>query len=207
MYDIDLMKAARYKFLHKLWELSEGNLRFDIEYTELGDNLGFDRGKTNKIVQYLRGEGLIRDRGSRAISIMHEGIVEIEEALNNKNAPTKHFLPVINIMNVNKMVNSPIQQGSIDSKQKVIYKKLDLSELIKFIKNINNEIDKLDLSEDDLIEAKAEIATLEAQSNSSKPKNSIITQSLTTLNTILCSAPGSLATAALIETIRHLLAG
>jgi len=83
---------------------------------DLGTSLGFDTDHTHKIVDYLIGEYLIQAKGLGGfIGITHEGIKMVEESAK----PQKPILkePQVNILNVNKMINSNIQQSTQDSQQ------------------------------------------------------------------------------------------
>ena len=70
------MKIAekRQQFLQKLYELTESNENDIRDMWEIGKSLGFPNNLTNRIGQYLEGEGLIVFRTEQGeISIKHEG--------------------------------------------------------------------------------------------------------------------------------------
>ena len=84
---IEEMKKKRYQFLHKLYDLAGCDSTKLIEVYKVGDELGFDRGLTDNIAQFLKDEGMIKfetfapgDFGY-TISITHFGIRQVEEDL------------------------------------------------------------------------------------------------------------------------------
>ena len=53
------MKEKRFQFLKRMFEITEGNEKADVNLWELGDELGYSRPETDKIDDYLVGEELI----------------------------------------------------------------------------------------------------------------------------------------------------
>jgi hypothetical protein len=87
-----------------------------VNMWELGEELGFDRSLTSNIVDYLTGEYLIEPRAlGGGIIITHNGIVKIEELHNNPEKSTEHFSS-INVIHIENMSNSAIQQGTLGYK-------------------------------------------------------------------------------------------
>src|SRR3989344_5165042 len=117
---IEKLKAKRFQFLKKLWELSEGDEYKSFNMFEIGNELGFDHELTSSIYQYLRGEGLLKafTLGGNIV-ITHAGIVEMEESLSKPDQPTEHF-PAVNIINIGHMEHSNIIQGSSSVNQQNI---------------------------------------------------------------------------------------
>lgn len=117
MGKIEELKERRFNYLHLLWEKTDGNIRARENMDELGEYLGYSKQETEKIVQYLVDEYLVKYAGmSKLLEITHEGIKEIEEALSHPEAPT-HYFPPVNIINIHHMEGSQIQQGSVSSTQ------------------------------------------------------------------------------------------
>ena len=57
------MKKKRLQYMHAVYELSGGNEHILLNMWEIGEKLGFGghgSDLTDKIVQYLHGEGLIK---------------------------------------------------------------------------------------------------------------------------------------------------
>ncbi len=191
--NIEVVKKQRFLYLKKAYEITSGDPSYMFNMFELGKEIGFDSDLSRKLAQYLINEGLLEARAlGGAIGISHQGVVEVEEALTNPNKSTEHFLPV-NIINVQTMTNSVIQQGSNQSSQSVNITSKGINDLKSFISELKTSIDKLQLEAEKHSELLSEIATLEAQANSPKPKVSIIGETLVTIRSILEGVAGNIA--------------
>ncbi|HAN19559.1 MAG: hypothetical protein A2X13_15055 [Bacteroidetes bacterium GWC2_33_15] len=202
---IEDKKKDRFLFLQKLYDTTDGNSAYMINMWKLGDELGFDRGKIHNVVDYLIGEGLIEPKAlGGGIAITHYGIIEIEEVQSNPDFPTQHFLPM-NVIHIENMNNSAIQQGSSYSTQTINFsadKTEDLKKIINEIENIKEQIILDRLMFDELV---SEIETLKSQIKSPKPKNIILTESLKTVRSILEGVVGNAATPLIIEMINNMI--
>ncbi len=185
--------------MHRVYELSEGNEHKSMNMWDVGKELdfgGFGSDLTHTIVQYLMGEGLIRGSGMGGyISITHYGIKEIEEALEKPNQPTEHFAPfaTINLVHVDNMVNSQIQQSGTSSTQSANINQTTLNEdkmtELKEIISILSEVHaKESLTTEQKNELQTEIETLSIQAKASKPKFQRIKDSLEGAKNVLESA-------------------
>ncbi len=132
------------------------------------------------------------------ISISHEGILEVEKALDNPDMHTKYFPPSRNIIIINKMINSQIQQNSPGAEQVINFNQEELKEIIKSLKE---NINQLGLGLGNKSDLKAEICTIEAQMSSSKPKPTIIAESLSSVRNILEGAAGSIIASELLSKV------
>lgn len=94
--------------------------------------------------------------------------------------------------------NTQIQQGSHHSSQNFEINSGNQSTISEFIKALQDGLVSLSLPQEQLSEIKAEIATVEAQIGSAKPKSSIIGESLRTIRSILEEAAGSLVASGLL---------
>ena len=114
----EVIKKKRLQYLKKLYDFYEKNRNSYPSMNEIGQELGFDMNEVDKIVGYLVNEGLVDYIGivGGNISITHEGIKEIESALDNPQKSTEHF-PPINVIQIGTMMNSQIQQSTKDSNQ------------------------------------------------------------------------------------------
>jgi len=116
MVDIEQLKKHRTDFLVKLYELSKGDIYASISMWELGASMNLERESISPIVEYLIGEGFIKAAGLGGfISITHNGIKESENILNP--TKTQKLDRPINIIKVENMTNSQIQQASSNSQQ------------------------------------------------------------------------------------------
>ena len=112
-----------------------------------------------------------------------------------------------NIRNFFGPVQSPqIQQGSTQPIQVSASLTLDAAAIVSFVANIRKALGLMELPDDRRREAEAEVATLESQMASPKPKASILRESLDSLRRILEGAGGSVAGQLLVE-LEKILAG
>jgi hypothetical protein len=82
----------RWLFLQKVYEISEGMSDTHIvNMYEVGQTLGWDRGKTESISYYLNEEGLLEIFNGGNIMLSHQGVKEVEEAEKSPDKPTLHF--------------------------------------------------------------------------------------------------------------------
>jgi hypothetical protein len=113
--EVEEKRSQRLQFLHELYRITDGNENAFAYMWTVGEKYGFDRDTTVKITQYLQGEGLLKFQAlGGLIGITHRGVSEVEKALTNQNDPTEHFPPAktVNIIHVNQMTNSQIQQNA-----------------------------------------------------------------------------------------------
>lgn len=198
MNQIQDIKMKRYQFLHKLYDLSSGDIFKTFNMYEIGKELGFDRNLIQNIVSYLKNEGLIEIRAiGGIISITHLGLQEIEKAFSNPDKPTD--FPSLNIILIGQMAHSQIQQSSSKSIQTGIVDENKYSEIREVIKLLRENLDKLNLIYKSDIQTK--IQTIESQMSSSKPKNTIIKECLISIRSILENATGSMVASDILSKI------
>jgi hypothetical protein len=114
--ELEAIKRKRFEYLLLLYKTTQGSYDTLVHTWELGSEVGLTRDETGRIVDYLRREGLIRTLTFDKVAITHQGVVQIEHALSQPDKPTDYFPPV-NIVQVQQMVNSQIQQGTYQSTQ------------------------------------------------------------------------------------------
>jgi hypothetical protein len=110
-------KKLRHSLLNKIYEETGGNkntiLHFDDDWKELTS----DYNEFQSAAQYLQGESLIeRAAMGDYFRITHYGVKEMEESLSEPDTPTSHF-PPLNVIYVQNMNHSQIQQGNSHSQQ------------------------------------------------------------------------------------------
>lgn len=195
---IDL-KRNRFQFLKKLYEITEGNALCSVNMWEFGNELEFTRQTTEQIVQFLVGENLVKyfTLGGNIV-ITHQGIVQVENALSEPDKPTLYF-PPINIINVQNMAGSQIQQGTSESNQTYSSSTSDYKDVFGFIMELEGKLDELQLDSSDAQEISADVSTIESQIKSSRPKNLIIKESLKSIKNILEGATGSVIASMFLE--------
>jgi hypothetical protein len=205
MDEITNKKAERFKFLQCLYEKVKCSAREIIDGHMLAEELGFSREEADNVLRYLASERLI-DRSMRnAITITHQGIVEVEEALSKPKEPTQHFPAIFNILNVDKMVGSQIQQGSNGSTQSQYLKQFDLDAIRDFVKDLKAALPGIQFNESDRAEAESELQTIEAQLRSTKPKGLILRESLKTLRNLIEGIASNALAASILPMLNDIL--
>lgn len=197
--DVQEIKKRRFQFLLKLYEISNGNENTEVSiYNIMNDDDGVyirppSEFNPEAIVQYLGSEGLVRDMswyvakgrtGPDAVSITHKGIKEVEQAIEHPQIPTEHF-PANMIYVAGNITNSPIQLGSMGSKQTVTINQNKIDDLEEIIETLKETHDQLALQPQQRNDIRSEIRTIEAQLSSSKPRAKTIAESLSSVKTIL----------------------
>jgi len=208
MNSLEELKSKRFQYLRALYEATGGSSsRYIHTPHALGETLGFNGDETMRIDEYLRGEGLVKRIGiGGETQITHQGVVEVEAALSHPQKPTEHFPPVVNILNVQQMFGSQIQQGTSQSSQTFTLQATDLKSIQDFIARLKLQLPNLNLPNDVRQEATADVSTIEAQLTSTKPKSGIVRESLSSLRTILEGAAGDIVASGLASQIPALLA-
>jgi hypothetical protein len=168
-------KEQRLLFMHRLYEASDGLTLYDIDSTELGKELGWSDEVTQNVVEYLLDEGLLEFPGSGdLVAITHAGVVEVETALEAPQQGTEHFPPAANVMVINQMIGSQVQQGAIGSQQHGTFNEPSRDQLRAVAELLRTMLPDLGLDDDDHQEAEAELSTAEIQLGSNRPKWDII---------------------------------
>lgn len=204
MNDINRKKELRYLFLQRLYELTDGSELKRVAKDDVAKGFDVSGQEAHDIWQYLKGEYLAKPV-NMAVSITHAGVVEIERALSEPDKPTQYFPPV-NIINVHQMHGSVIQQGTTNSAQKVKLTSAEKIEIDEFIKKLKLALPELTLTKEANSEVSADIATIEAQIGSERPKAGIIKESLLSIQRILEGAGGAILAHQLLPYIPALLA-
>lgn len=106
--------------------------------------------------------------------------------------------------NIGSMQNSQIQQDSQGASQ-VQNITLEQADIMRFLDAIKSARDDLGLDQDSKDELDTEIATIELQLASPKPKNSIITESLKSTRNILEGITGSIIATGLLAQLSALM--
>ncbi len=203
--NIQETQRKRFQFLQRLYEVTQGNEDISVNLWELEAELGLAHYETNRIESFLRGEGLIKHIAlGGIIGITHRGIVEVELALSKPDEPTTYF-PPINYIHVEQMIGSQIQQGTNQSSQVLTYSANDFEAILKFVADLKSQLFELRLNAETQAEVESDIATIESQIKSPRPKSAIIKECLISLRKILEGAAGNVIAALLMQQIATLL--
>ena len=203
---LEKRKENRFKFLHRLYELTDTNRLASVSMWDIGNEFDLEQQETHNITDYLEGEGLLEYAALGGwIEITHYGILEVEQALSSPQEPTEHFPPVVNIIHVQSMTHSQIQQGNIDSTQTGKWTAAQTQELRDFLAHLEGKLDALSLAPDDEAEARVDVTTIKAQLESPRPHQVVIVEMLKSIRTILEKAAGSIVAEELIRQITQFL--
>lgn len=190
-------QQLRLLVLHKLYELSGSDVHKFVNGGELFEACGGqDEAGFKSAIDYLEGEYLVEVKRMMKglpglLRIKHAGIVEVESAFAKPDEATSHFMPV-NVLYVNQMIGSAIQQGTSSSTQTLI-SQVDIDEKESLAKFVELATSILESNKSDSVlwqELKSEVETLRAQANSPNPKRSIIKEGLASLGR-LCEGAAS----------------
>jgi hypothetical protein len=188
---IEEKRKRRFKFMEAAYREISGSGPVIIGVIEHGGKLGFSETESLEIAHYLYGEHLLKPLGSGIASITHEGVLEVERALGAPEKPTQHF-PAFNLIHIEHMSQSQIQQGTISSTQTGTFS-ADMTTIRDFVQAYKSKLSEIGLSTTDRQDAEAEIATVEAQLRSSKPKMAILKASVDVLTGFLANVASSAA--------------
>lgn len=86
-------EALRYRVLRRLYDMSGGDVDRGVPYYKLQEAEGLDERRWWAVHDYLKAEGLIRERTH--IEITERGVDEIERSERSPQLPTEHFSPVV----------------------------------------------------------------------------------------------------------------
>lgn len=181
-------KTDRFRFLHRLYERTNGDYYALEDMYEVGSDVGLTGDEAEQVMQYLDGEGLATHRAlGGAVAMTHSGVVEVERAVAKPDAPTQYFPAVVNILHIQSMVGSQVQQGTQGSTQSQTQSisQNDLAGVKELLSALQLNLHSFGLSPEAILEAQSEIQTLEAQVRSTKPKTVIIRESLQTLRNLI----------------------
>lgn len=187
MYSLEDKLKQRLQFLLELYKLTDGNTTSMVSMWDIGKTLGFDRDTTIKVVQYLQGEGLLDYKAlGGIIGITHRGVMEVEESMKNKEKPTEHFPPLINIISAQNiiMTHSTVQQGHSLTQYTTIDEtnKKNLNDIVKELKEL---VGKSKIDSEKEAELAADTKTIETQLLSPKPKTRIIVDALASVKNVV----------------------
>jgi hypothetical protein len=206
-------RRRRLLFIRKLYEVTDGSRFARANMLELGAELGWDPSEVQNVVEYLEGEGLLEyvTLGG-GITITHLGVLEVEQTLSDPESPTEHFPAAVNVIHIEQMYGSQIQQGTIDSTLEARFLSQDDSESVHaLLASLRADLADIVLEEDDRSELEAELGTAELQLQSSRPKLTTIRASLGRIGELLTKATvvsgSSVQLAAHINRLHEILPG
>jgi hypothetical protein len=198
-------QQLRWKFLLELYRdnksVAPGHLQ-SVHAEEIGRRIGLaDQRELEQIWQYLNDAHLLELMAmGPTLAITKWGIDEVEQAYREPDKRTVHLPPLNVIYNVihGGVHGSTVQQGTTSSTQSVDQShRVDWDSLRAILRDLRSSADGLPGDQRD--EVLAEVAGVEAQSQSPRPKLPIVQMCLTSLRAVLANTAGDLAAAPLIE--------
>lgn len=115
--DAKQRQELRFRYLQALYELTGGDESEYISDAEVIAKLDAEREEIEKAIKYLEKEKLISYTTGRRVKFTHQGVREVEAKLVNPVQATAHFPQIVNILKVDQISNSEIQQGTVASAQ------------------------------------------------------------------------------------------
>jgi hypothetical protein len=143
--------------------------------------------------------GIGGDSGLNKIKLTHEGIKEIEDAVEKPDSPTEHFPPHSVTFNIagGQFTNAQFQVANKDSSQNItVINQNQSTELKEIIVELKQILNQTRLPDEKKQELEAEVQTIETQSKSPKPKVKIIKDALSSAKGIVEEAAGVAGAAA-----------
>ena len=140
-------------------------------------------------------------------SITHKGIKEIESARDNPDKSTAYFPPrnVINNINVERMINSAIQQGTHTSSQTFSLTSENSEKIRGVVKELNKVKEKLENDIEKRKEIESLISIIQAQVDTPKLNYNILNYALSDAKNFLLGLNVNLYTPTVIDTIDSLM--
>lgn len=203
--EIKILQADRLRYLENAYHRSKGDPQAYIPWEETGKELGFNQERIQAIMYWLQNENLIKFETTTSFCMTNYGIRIIEDAITNPEQPTGPFI-AYNSIHIDQMINSNIQQGTVNSIQQVIIQQKDLEMINTFVNKFEGILEKLNLDSIQRQDVTVNIDTIRAQTKSSKPKKQTVVDALNSIREILQALPtAQILATELISNIRHLL--
>lgn len=114
-----------------------------------------------------------------------------------KNIAQANIYNVENLFQGN-VAHSQVQGRALNSPQTQANTVIDTAQLLRVVGELNSRIDQLALNADTVSELRAEIQTLESQTNSPNPKRSILREALGSIGRILENTTGNVVASGLM---------
>lgn len=194
---VDKIRQKRFLFLKNLYDKSNASSSKFMSKLESMRDLNINDDEANEIIFYLSNEGLIHQLTlhNKEMMISHQGIKEVEDSLTKPTIATSHFPPQIyynTTINASDKSIIQLQQGTTNSTQNSTFTVNDKDLLVSFIKELKSELKKLNLNFEDESEINSDIATIEAQLSSSRPKINFLKESILSVKNILEGAASNI---------------
>ena len=156
-------------------------------------------------VKYLEGEYLVKALWTSGIHVppfqlQHLGVLEVEQALENDNQATEHFVP-LDSFNVN-IFNGNVHTGAIiQGKDNVtnINEGIDFDQLKEILNRISTYAETSELKGSDSVLVDQAIENIRSEIDSPHPREKVIRASVRFLRELMIASGGSIAAAFAVQ--------
>nr|WP_152513146.1 hypothetical protein [Pseudomonas sp. P818] len=139
-----------------------------------------------------------------ALQLETQGVLGEGMSFTEKEKQSAHTVTYQVTNNIGSMQNSQLQQDSPNATQSLTVN-MDLNQLAGFIEKLKKQLEGLQLNSTEKEELRAEIATIEHQIASPKPKSVIVRESLKTVRSLLEGITGSVIASGLLAQLAAFL--
>jgi len=161
--------------------------------------------ETDSAVGYLEGERLVKYRAmGGVITITHSGVVEVEAGRTAPEQPTEHFAPYSVVFVEGDVIQSQIQAGVQAGSQFLSASAPSLDIVREFAGLFRELLPAMELGDEVREEALSDLAAVEAQLASPRPKAAIIREGLRSLRAVTENLIASGAFLGLVELLHKL---
>jgi hypothetical protein len=185
--DIRRTQARRFAYLKFLYDDWSNVPSGQTQATPVGNvyaALRLTEQEGDRVHAYLEQAGLVENISSGPlIAITRLGIDTVEDALATPDQKTSYF-PPINILHIDAVTNSQIQQGTTRSAQSGRWPGVSGDELRKLTHELRTAFAAESLSHEHRQDVDAHVQTLDAQTRASTPNHTIVRESLSSLRSI-----------------------
>jgi len=203
------LDVKRLRLLTGIYDLANADVMAFLtqeQWRPIATSLGLTEDQANAAVMYLERKRLILFRATQwLISITEYGIDEVEAARRQPERGTREFPAAVTLNIIGEMHGSQAQIGSHGSTQVGTFRAFDIDAVRAFAGQLETRLHELELREDDRDELQSDLASLQAQVTSPRPKEAVIRPLLGSMRTVLLGAAGSAAGGALLGAINQLM--
>jgi hypothetical protein len=196
--DIQSKRFAYLKFVYDDAQRVRAGTIQTVDADVIHRALGVSDDEGSRIGDYLEERRLIRYiTMGPIVTITAHGIDYVEAALAELDRPTEHFQP-INVLHIDQLVNSQIQQGTVQSTQHAEWSGISGGELRSLLAELKPLFDQ-PMSNEQNDDLNANFQTLEAQAKAPRPNKVIVREALSSLRSIAEKVGASLIAVKIAE--------
>lgn len=179
-------RRRRSRFMHALYERTDGRELEFVESHELGAELGWSPEHTDAVTDYLEREGLLKYPVMGAVvTITHAGVVEVERALSAPDEPTEHFAPLTSVVVVHgDVTGGQIMAGSPGGTQSHSTRVSDPDAVLAAVSQTREAIAATQVPEPQCQTLEARLRAVEAELALAEPDEGLIRQLLTSVRSV-----------------------